>query len=808
MSRIWTTSILFTLNTLFLSAAAAGPIDFQSEVRPILAANCFKCHGEEKQKAKLRLDTLSADLSNDRPAAERWHDVRHALQLGEMPPEEEPDLADRDRQVLVAWIDQEIEALVAARKNTDGRVVLRRLNRTEYQNTMRDLLGIDTDFAKNLPPDGRSEDGFQNDGSTLQMTDLQLDYYLEAARDGLRKAIVSGPRPEVFNHTFTKSSKDKNRGGNVLDLDQVYIGKMMEYPDEGEFRIRVKARANFADGRGFPQLRAALGYRADVRGPRGYVKTIDVTDGGWQTFEFRDRIEHFPMPSRTQSKFPGLLVVLDNAYAEGRDRKKNGKKKKKPKKPKKGEAVLPEPGPEKLAKLTYPTIEIESMEFTAPVFDQWPPKSHTAILFPDERRESDESAYAGAVLERFMARAFRRPVSREELAPYQQFYQKVRGNDLTFEEAIRESLAMVLISPEFLYLVEPSGDSKREVDDWELASRLSYFLWSTMPDAALIALAGSGKLRDPKILSEQVARMVKHERGWNFVEQFCGQWLDVGALERVAVNPEFYPEFDNYLKASMRGETLHFFDELLQNDLSALNILDSDFTMLDEALARHYGVAGPRGSVFERVSLEPGDRRGGVLAHGSVLLGNSTGDDSHPVKRAVWIRERLLDDPPADPPPNVPNLDSTDPDFARLPVREQLALHREEASCNDCHRSIDPWGIALENYGGDGLWRDKIMRKKKKGKGLEGQPVESATTLPDGSEVAGLVELKAYLKQHRREQFARAFTSKLLTFALGRSLELADEKQVDELARAFIESDFQIANLIQLVVASEAFQSK
>ena len=302
--------------------------------------------------------------------------------------------------------------------------------------------------------------------------------------------------------------------------------------------------------------------------------------------------------------------------------------------------------------------------------------------------------------------------------------------------------------------------------------------------------------------------MIADERSWQFVEQFADQWLDVGALQRVAINPNYYTKFDSTLKASMRGETIHFFGELFQKNLSALNILDSNFTMLDEPLAKHYGLTGPKGSRFERVSIKPGDHRGGILAHGSVLLGNSSGEDSHPVKRAVWIRERLLDDPPAPPPPDVPALDPTNPDFASLSVRDQLAEHRKQVSCNECHRNIDPWGISLENFGADGLWREEILRKKIKGKGMIKLPVLSKATLPNGKKVEGIAGLKKYLLEDHREQFARAFTTKVLTYALGRRLELIDEKSINDLTSKFIESDYRIKNLIHLVVTSKTFQSK
>ena len=773
---------------------ALEAIHFEKQVRPILKKHCFKCHGEKKQKGDLRLDTLSGDLSKDRVAAEAWHDVRNALNLSEMPPKKEDSLLPAELRTVTSWITQEIDALVASQKGTGGRIVLRRLNKTDYQNTMRDLLGIEMDYAKNLPPETLSEDGFRNNGTTLQMSDLQLEYYLESARKGLAKAIVTGSRPKFFEEEFTLSVNDKNRGSNILDKDQQFIAKLLDYPEDGEILIRAKVKAQFAENRGYPQLRAAIGYRADVQAPRGFLKPVDITSEDWQIIEFRARIENFPLPSKSQSKFPGLLLWLDNAYAEGHDKpikaRGKGKKKKAQKDP-----------------LTYPRIEVASMQFIGPILDDWPPAQHKAILLPSKQR-SNEEAYSKIVIRNFMRRAFRRPIHDEEIVPYYRFFRSTRPKMETFEDAIRETLAMVLISPDFLFLVEPSGSSKRSISDWELASRLSYFLWSSMPDTHLFNLAKKEALRKPEILEKEISRMISDERSWQFVEQFADQWLDIGALQRVAINPNYYPEFDPTLKASMRGETIHFFGELFQKNLSALNILDSNFTMLDEPLAKHYGLAGPKGSRFERVSIKPGDHRGGVLAHGSVLLGNSTGEDSHPVKRAVWIRERLLDDAPAPPPPDVPALDSTDPNFAALSVRDQLAEHRKQISCNECHRNIDPWGISLENFGADGLWREQILRKKVKGKGMIKLPVLSEAILPDGKKIEGIADLKKHLLEDRREQFARAFTSKLLTYALGRRLELIDQKTVDELTSKFIKSEYRIKDLIYLIVASKTFQSK
>lgn len=775
----------------------SGGVDYESTVRPLLQTHCFGCHGEGEVKGDLRLDTLSTDLKRDRRAAESWHDVRERVQLGEMPPPNEGTLPSEQRKQLVRWISSQLEK--GNQNDSEGHVVLRRLNRVEYQNTMCDLLGIETDYAANLPPEGLSPEGFKNNGSTLQVSELQLEYYLAAARMGLSKAIVTRNKPETYEHSFDKSIEDKGRGSQLLDHDEQFVARLMEYPNDGEVIVRVTAKAKLAKDRGFPQLRVAIGYRADVHAPRKHFPSIDLSnEEEFATFEFRGRIEDFPLPSKTQSKFPGLLIWVDNAYAQGRE-----KSRKKPKKKKAGNQAQ-----ESEMELAYPTIEVQRVEFVGPEFKTWPPSHHTSILFPSSQLETDESTYATKVLQRFLGRAFRRPVMQADWRPYLGFYAQLRESGQSVEASMRETLASVLISPSFLYLWEPVSDQPRALTDWELASRLSYFLWSTMPDATLMQLAGEGRLHDDDVLREQVDRMIADPRSRQFVENFAGQWLDIDSVDRVAVNPEFYPDFQNELKVSMRGETLAFFEELLRENLSALNMLDSSFLMLNEPLAKHYGIPGPRGSEFKRIALDRGDPRGGILTQASILLGNSTGEDSHPVKRAVWIRDRLLGDPPADPPPDVPELDATDPKFASLSVREQLRAHRNTSACNDCHRGIDPWGIALEHFGADGLWRDDIKRKKVRGRGFTKLEIETNTTLPDGFDIHGAQDLKSYLVNHRAEQFSRALTRRLLSYALGRSVGVSDESTVETLNQIFAQQDHRLQPLIRAIVTNDVFRNK
>ena len=361
------------------------------------------------------------------------------------------------------------------------------------------------------------------------------------------------------------------------------------------------------------------------------------------------------------------------------------------------------------------------------------PASHRNLLFDSPLRESDESAYVSEVVQRFMLRAFRRPSTAAEVKRMVEFYESIRPEFPSFEEAIRETLAMVLISPDFLYLVEPAGEANRSINAWELASRLSYFLWATTPDDELLRLAESEELQKPAVLSAQVERMLKDTRSETFFKQFSNQWLNLNVIEQVAVDRDYYPKFDDSLKLDMRAETQQFFGELVKNNRNALNFLNSDFTMLNESLARHYGIADVYGREFRRVAVTEDQHRGGLLSQAGILLANSTGADSHAVRRAVWIRDRLLNDPPAPPPPDVPSLKEADKKFQKLSIREQLEIHRQTEACGSCHKNIDPWGIALENYDALGLWRDEVRRKQ--GKKFETLPVVARDVLPDGTEL-------------------------------------------------------------------------
>ena len=783
--------LLLAVASALQAAKQSGTRKFKSTVLPILQAKCFGCHGTDVQEADIRLDNLSTDFLADRAAATAWHEAMHVLNKGEMPPEESEPLTAKERSVLVNWIRSEIDRVKAELKSTGGRVVLRRLNRTEYQNTMKDLFDLEMDYARDLPREGASPDGFKNNGQSLQMTAIQLEYYLDAARRALDRVIVTGDPPEIFEHTFEKSNVGDKwfnyEVSNYLGRWQGFYGKMVDtYPEEGDYLVTVTARAELPKERGAPLMEVSVGYRPDTEQIWKVTDTVEITQSESTTYEFTGRVENHPLPVRGQGKFPGLVVRVLNQYDDEAGKPKevelerDGKKKK---------GFPAEEG--------YPVIHIEKVTFKGPVYDQWPPQRHRDILFDSELREIDERAYVAHVMQRFLKRAFRRPATQAEVQRFVDFYLSIRGDFPSFEEAMKETLAMVLISPPFLYLVEPSQDKKRDLDDWELASRLSYFLWSTMPDQELFDLAAARQLSRPAILAAQVERMLQDDRSWRFYQQFTDQWLKLENTAQIAIDTGTYKGFQTDLKEEMLQETRHFLRHLILNNLSGLNLLDADFTMLNERLARHYGVEGVVGNAYRQVPLTD-ETRGGLLGQSSVLMLGSTGKDSHPIRRAVWLRDRLLNDPPAPPPPDVPDLDEMNPNFAKLSVREQLEAHRNKESCASCHRGIDPWGIALENFDAIGLFRTEVHQK----------PVVARDTLMDGTELDGVVSLKKYLVENRSEDFARALVSRLTVYALGRNLELSDEDLIDDLTNRFERNNHLIMALIQDLVASDAFQTK
>ena len=809
-----------------------------ARVAPILQKHCQHCHGPAKSKGDLRLDKLDPDMvkGND---GDRWREVHDRLNVGDMPPKGEPALKKEDRELLTNWLVQERRRAALA-KNPAAQ--FRRLTRREYERTMQDLLGLQIDFGNRLPEDGKSKTGFRNDGDALRMSPLQYETYLQIADEALNAAVVSGSPPavhrfrlsgfekqdkfevatvakpadrpgETFDYTTPKgkafrifntsaSASTASGGGNLKTWTGTLLPSAIrrhgeaatQFPDHriavgfhyayrtGETRIRVRAaRAEppfGADASRVPVLTVALGssnFHGVELTPIGEPQVVDHFD--YRTYEFKVRMENISPPNLgpLNDKNATILSLWNSAKAI------------------KGE-TLP------------PRLAVEWIEFENPYFEAWPPATHTSILFPNKGLA--EPAYAREVIRRFATRAYRGPVSDAELNRLVKHWQTARKETDTLEDSLKETLAVVLSSPRFLALpASRSSGAKEKLTDHELAARLSYFLWSTMPDAELSRLADESKLRDPAVRAAQIKRMVKDARGWQFIEQFPEQWLELDRLQRVVVSKDRYPGTDEALLTAMRLETVHFFGEVLRDDMSIFQFLSSDFTCVNERLAAHYGIKGVEGSKFRKVKLDPAHHRGGLLTQASVLTGNSDGLDGHPIKRGMWVLKNLLDDPPPPPPPNVPELNRENPKLRNLTIPQALAAHRDNTACAGCHRKIDPWGLAFEEYDAVGNWqRDGLGAQLRKRR--TSNPVDAKAELPSGAKVDGLSELRDELIRNRADDFRRAMLRKVMAYALGRSLTLRDTEAADALVPALRDRGDKFVALIELVVGSEPFQSK
>jgi mono/diheme cytochrome c family protein len=788
----------------FAAAAGAEPVppgpdarQYDEQVRPFLARHCLECHGTDKPKGKFRLDRLSPDFA-DEATRERWRAVLKRVKAGEMPPKSKPRPAEQEVRLLSGWISAQTEAAESARR-AQGRVVLRRLNRVEYENTVRDLLGVDVDLQDRLPADTPAH-GFDNVAEALHLSSFVMEKYLEAADTALNLAVANGPQPKTVRKRY--SLKDQHQVKTTtesvfrrLDDSVVMFSSsawqavvLYEFypPDRGRYRFRIS-------GSGFQSHGKPVTYRVDagLMGMVGKNHLVGYFDAPADTPTVVEWVEHL--------EARGTIRILPYGLASA-------------------QAV------HKVGADTYdgPGLAVQWVEVEGPLHDTWPPESHRRI-FGDLPRQpvpgnrdrlevvsDNPEADAERILRGFARRAFRRAVTDEDVRPYLDLVRAKLAEKRSFEQAVRVGLLAVMVSPDFLFLREKPG----RLDDFALASRLSYFLWSTMPDDELLALAEQKKLSDPETLRRQVERLLNNPKAEAFTENFAGQWLGLRDIDFTEPSHILYPEFDEMLKASMLRETYLFFDEVLKDDLSLTNFVASDFTMLNGRLAKHYGIPGVDGWEFRKVKLPKDSHRGGVLTMASVLKVTANGTTTSPVTRGAWVLDRILGTPPPRPPPDVPALE---PDIrgART-IREQLAKHRQVASCAACHARIDPPGFALESFDVIGGWRD-AYRTSGNGKPvtvdgrrmpyLNGPKVDPTDVLPDGRRFADIDELKHLLLQDR-DQLARALAVKLLTYATGAAPEAADGPEVEAIVRKVRDKDYGFRTLVHEITRSPLFQTK
>ncbi len=799
------------LTLLEMPAVAASPPTaartadaklFEDQFRPLLIRYCVTCHGGGKPKGKLRLDNVTTDFA-DAATLARWTAVIDRLEAGEMPPKGKPRPPVQDVQALTGWLAPRVAAAEADARAAQGRVILRRLNRVEYENTVRDLLGIDVKLKEQLPEDG-SADGFDNAGAANHTSSFLMEKYLEASEKALNMAIANRPKqPPAMKKRWSVGDGYPVRGSDenvyrfLKDGEVVCFcssewrgaGASEFYPMEGgTYRFRISASAFQSAGK--PVTFRVTVSGAPLTGKSGLVGYFDAPPAKPAVYEFVRYME----PRTTIMMLPYGLANSGTVHKVGAQ------------------------------KWDGPGLAIQYIEVEGPLNPIWPPESHRHLFGEMAQKKyhdnndgdrvevtSDKpSVDAERILKAFMRRAFRRTVTADDVAPFVAVVQARMSEGYTFEPAMRAALKGVLISPEFLFLHERPG----KLDDFALASRLSYFLWSTMPDDELFTLAEQQQLRRPDVLRQQAARLLASPKAAAFTENFVGQWLALRSIDATEPSQILYPEFDHLLKVSMIRETELFFDEVLKNDLSLTNFVSSEFTMLNGRLARHYGIPGVDGWEFQRTSLPPGSHRGGVLTMASVLKVTANGTTTSPVLRGAWVLDRILGTPPPPPPDNVPAID---PDIrGAKTIREQLAKHRAIESCGACHRKIDPPGFALESFDCVGGWRDNyrvtglgesIFVGGRRMPYLKGKKVDPADVTADGERFENVDQLKQLLLRDKH-RLALALTTKLITYATGRAPQASDRESVEAIIATIAAKDFGLRSLIHEIVQSELFRNK
>jgi hypothetical protein len=820
-AAVWT----LTLSVAWGDESADVPGSFAATVRPFLTKYCMECHGPGKQKGERRFDTLSSAIDGDDTLVD-FQDMLDQLNLGAMPPEEAQQPADEERRAVIEWLTGQLAEFHRQRRATGGHAVLRRLNAREYRNTIRDLLQLNMtmfDPTVSFPRDQTSEH-LDNLGSTLVTSGYLLSQYLAAADRAIEKAIYPLERPPVQTWTFRSGFRQQPEIDQVhrrtnefshLTLYDVIGADKHEgayapihafadgVPYDGIYEIRLRAEAL---NRLHPYSPEFLG--TDPSEPL----RLGIVAGNRRAGEL-----HKPQPMEPllaeldladESKWYTVRIWLDAGFTP-RFTFRNGLMDARElwgklvkryadqfPKPQRGGIVEVRFNAIKYGKL--PQIHIHEVEIEGPLYESWPKPSQSAVFGPDCARLLESGSLAEAELRKhlaaFASRAFRRPARPDEIDRVLKVVATRRSEGRSELEAFGDGLKTILCSPGFLYL-EPTGES---TSDHALASRLSYFLWASLPDEELLDLAASNRLRDPEVLRSQVNRMLSDPRSDAFVDGFLGSWITLRDLGSTPPDRAKFRSFYHYdLDTAMRRETQLFTRCLIDENLSIVNFLDADFTFVNKRLANHYGLEPPEGNAFDfyRINL-PDRRRGGLLGQASVLTVTANGIDTSPVVRGVWLLENILGTPPSPPPPDVEPLD---PDIrGATTIRDQLDKHRSVPACYDCHRKIDPLGFALENFDPIGKWRESYENQT---------AIDPSGELPGGHQFQSIDGLKEILVE-RKDLFARALTEKLLAYAMGRQIEPADRPHVDKIVGEVRERGYGLRDLIQHVVLSEPFRSQ
>ena len=783
-------------------ASAQPSFETADESRAMLDRYCVSCHNDRLQSGGLALDVV--DIA--RPAAnpEIWERVVGKLRSGAMPPGGRPRPSVETYDAVASALEVALDRAAAASPNPGRTNAVHRLNRTEYRNAIRDLLALDIDAGALLPGDETSDTGFDNNAAVLSVSTAQLERYLSAARYITRLAVglsPTGPGFETFEVPLLLLQDDRqhqdlplgSRGGTAVRY---------QFPIDGEYLIKIGLRTNWQDY----ILGMGTAHQLDVRIDGVLVKRFTVGgeatgrpapltftiaepgDPSWESYVLNaDDALEVRVPVKAGPRVVGVSFVRQLWEPEGVYQVRQA-----------GEVLSND-------EVYFGNAAVDSVAIGGPyeTYGSTETPSRAAIFSCRPADGEDQTACATEILSSLARRAYRRPVAETDLRTLLEFFEQGRTEGGSFDAGVQLALERLLVDPDFLLRLEvdppsvPPGSVYR-LSDLEVASRLAFFLWSSLPDEALLEAAERGRLRNPEVLEQQVQRMLADRRADSLVDDFAVQWLHLRNLDEVRGDPVPFPDYDDNLVSAFRKETELFLSSTLRGDRSVLELLDADYTFLNERLAKHYGIGGVYGERFRRVPLPDDSVRRGLLGQGSVLTGTSRANRTSPVIRGKWILENILGTPPPPPPPNVPDLvEERDPRKV-LPMREQLAAHRANPVCASCHAQMDQLGFALENFDAIGEWRDVYS---------SGLPIDVSAELPDGTRFDGPTELRKVLLSYS-EQFLTTATDRLLTYALGRGLEASDAPAVRQIKREAAQENYSFRSLVQGIAVSMPFRMR
>ncbi|MDQ8182662.1 DUF1592 domain-containing protein [Pelagicoccus sp. SDUM812005] len=766
--------------TTFLADAldSMEPPLADTEDKDFIAQNCVSCHNADDKEAGLVLENVTLDDPTHDP--ELFEHIVRRLDARQMPPADRKRPSEESYQEVLAHLVGALDAQAAAHPQPGRTDTFRRLNRTEYQNAIRDLLAVEIDAASLLPKD-ESSHGFDN-VTVGNLSPTLLDRYITAAQKITRLAIGT-PNDHVQGHVH-RVPADLTQERHIEGLPLGTRGGALipyTFPQDGEYEITVRLtrdRNEHVEGlRGEHQL--------DILLDRDLLQSFTVKrpDNGRRDHSLVD--EHLKVRAFIPAGPRDLGVTfVQESYSLLENKRK------------------PHQSHFNLHRHPRLAPAVYSVSITGPYQGQGAANtpSRQKIFTRLPTGPQDEEAAAKEILSTLMKRAYRRPIAEQDLQKPLAFYREA-AVDAGFEAGIEMALNSILVSPEFLFRIErdpqnPPADGAYPISQLELASRISFFLWSSIPDDELLDHAIAGRLRDPNVLNAQIRRMLADPRSRSLANNFASQWLYLRNLESFTPDLRLYPDFDDNLRQAFRTETERFVESVIQEDRPIVDLLKSDYTYLNERLAKHYGIPHIFGSRFRRVQLQPEHHRGGILRHGSILAVTSYATRTSPTIRGNWILENIIGTPPPPPPPDIPDLEDNTVNF-ELPMRERLAEHRANPQCASCHDVMDPVGFVLESYDAVGRWRDFE----------NGRPIDASGGLPDGQIANGIADLEDGLLQ-RPDLFARTLSEKLLTFALGRGVEAFDAPAIRQVVREAAQDDYRFSSLVLGIVNSTPFQMR